>query len=134
MTDETAPSAPWTLWAIGGLGLLFNLMGCANFLAQLDAASVASMPESYRAIIEGRPAWATAGFALAVFGGAGGAILLLLRKAAAAPVLVASVVGALVAQLPLFGMPEFPTGAAVGGFMQVVVGIFLAWYAGNAER
>ena len=41
---------------------------------------VDAMPEAYRAIVENRPAWATAAFAIAVFGGAFGCLLLLLRK------------------------------------------------------
>jgi hypothetical protein len=39
------------------------------------------MPETHRAIIDTRPAWATGEFAVAVFGGALGCLLLLLKKA-----------------------------------------------------
>jgi hypothetical protein len=50
-----------------------------NFM-QMNAEAIAAMPETHRAIIEGRPAWATGGFAIAVFGGAIGCLLLLFRN------------------------------------------------------
>ncbi len=39
-------------------------MGVINFFMQMNPEAVAAYPESHRAIIEGRPAWA---FAIAVF-------------------------------------------------------------------
>lgn len=54
------------------------------------------MHESYRAIIEGRPAWATGAFAIAVLGGALGCLLLLLRKSAAYYLFIASLLDAIV--------------------------------------
>ena len=124
----------WSFWVIAAVGLVFNLMGCLNFFSQMNANMVASMPEAYRAIVESRPAWATGAFAIAVFGGALGAILLLLRKSAAYYVFIASLLGAVAAQVPFLGMAGFPIEALVGGLMQLVVGAFLAWYAKWAER
>ena len=134
MNDETVVGVHWSFWAIGAVGLVFNLMGCMNFFSQMDADMVASMPEAYRAIVESRPAWATGAFAVAVFGGALGGILLLLRKSAAYYVFIASLVGAVAAQIPFLGMAGFPIEALVGGLMQLVVGAFLVWYAKLAER
>jgi hypothetical protein len=78
MSDEDVGGVHWSFWAIGAVALVWNLMGVMNYLAQMNADVLAAMPESHRAIIEGRPAWATGGFAIAVFGGALGCILLLL--------------------------------------------------------
>jgi uncharacterized membrane protein YvlD (DUF360 family) len=69
-----------------------------------------------------------------VFGGALGGILLLLRKSAAYYVFIASLVGAVAAQIPFLGMAGFPIEALVGGLMQLVVGAFLVWYAKQAEN
>ena len=134
MSDQNTREIHWSFWAIGVVGLLFNLMGCANFLSQMNSETVASMPEAYRAIVESRPAWATGAFAIAVSGGALGGILLLLRKSAAYYAFIASLGGAVGAQIPFFGMEGFPSEAMAGWVSQLVVGSFLVWYAKYAER
>ena len=60
--------AHWSFWLIGVLGLLWNVGGSANFLMQMNPEMVAEMPATHRAMIDSRPIWATAGFALTVFG------------------------------------------------------------------
>jgi hypothetical protein len=134
MDNRTVVSVHWSFWLIGAIGLVFNLMGCLNFLSQMDPDRVASMPEAYRAIIEDRPVWATGAFSIAVFGGALGGILLLLRRSAAYVVLIASLAGAVVAQIPFLGMAGFPVEALVGGLTQLIGGAFLVWYAKWAQR
>jgi hypothetical protein len=134
MNDGVGRDVHWSFWAIVVAGLVFNLMGCANLLSQMNADRVASMPEAYRAMVESRPAWATGAFAVAVFGGALGGVLLLLRKPAAFHAFIASLVGAVAAQIPFFGMAGFPTEAMVGWVSQLIVGAFLVWYAKWAER
>ena len=134
MNDKTLNRVHWSFWVIGAVALIFNIMGCINFISQMNAEMVASMPDAIRAIVESRPAWGTGAFAIAVFGGALGAILLLLRKSAAFYVFIASLVGAIVAQIPFLGMADFPVGALIGGLSQVVVGAFLIWYSKWSER
>ncbi|MDH3577366.1 MAG: hypothetical protein OEO71_06055 [Gammaproteobacteria bacterium] len=133
MSEKTIVSVHWRFWVIGAVGLIFNLLGCINFLSQMSAETVASMPEIYRTIAESRPAWGTAAFALAVFGGLLGCLLLLLRKSVALYVFVASVVGAIAAQIPFVGMADFPVEAWVGWLSQVAVGVFLVWYSRLAK-
>jgi len=130
MNDKTVGGVHWSFWGIGAVGLIFNLMGCINFISQMNADMVASMPEVYRALVESRPAWATGAFAIAVFGGALGCLLLLLRKSAAVYVFIASLVGAILAQIPFLGIPS---EALIGGLSQLVVGAFLIWYSKQAE-
>jgi hypothetical protein len=134
MTDQTKAAVHWSFWAISAVGLVFNLMGCANFISQMNADMVASMPEAIRAIVETRPAWATGAFAIAVFCGAIGGVLLLLRKSSAFYVFVASLVGAVGAQIPFIGMDGFPVEAMLGGLSQLIVGAFLVWYSKWTER
>ncbi len=129
MNDSGSSRIHWSFWAIGAAGLIFNGLGCANFLSQMNTAAVSSMPEIYRAIVESRPAWGTAAFALAVFGGLLGCALLLLRRSLAFHAFVVSVAGAVVAQIPFLGMADFPVAAWVGWLSQVVAGSFLAWFA-----
>ena len=134
MGENTAGRVHWSVWVIGTVALIFNVMGCINFLSQMDAESVSALPQQYRALVEARPAWATVAFAIAVFGGALGGILLLLRKSAAIYVFVASLFGTIMAQIPFLGTTGFPVEALIGGLIQVAVTVFLIWYSKTAER
>lgn len=136
MKDETAGGVHWSFWTIGVVALLWNVMGVINFIGQMNAGTLAAMPESERAIIAGRPAWATGAFALAVFGGALGCLLLLLRKSAAYYLLIASLLGVIVQTIPYLGM----AGSTIAPFevsmiilMPLAVAAFLIWYSKQAE-
>jgi hypothetical protein len=132
MNDEAVGRVHWSFWAIAAVAVVWNSMGCINFVSQMNADTVSAMPESYRVIVESRPAWATVAFAIAVFGGVLGGLLLLLKKSTAYPVFIASLLGAVGAQLPFLGMDGFPFEALVGGLMQLVIGAFLVWYSKRA--
>ena len=140
MQDKTSAGVHWGFWAIGVAALIWNLMGSINFIWQMNADGPAALPEAYRALIEVRPAWATAGFAVAVFGGALGCVLLLLRRSAAYYLFVASLVGVLVQMPPNLGMAGAPVGFEVSmrtlmpPVMSLVVAAFLIWYSKRAER
>lgn len=129
MSDKTVVGVHWSFWLIGTAGLIFNLLGCMNYMAQMNPETVASMPDAYQAMVEARPAWGTGAFALAVFGGALGCVLLLLRRPPVIYVFAVALAGAIMAQLPFFGMTEFPAEAWVGWLSQLIVGAFLIWYS-----
>jgi len=129
MHEKAFVNVHWSFWVIGAAGLIFNVLGSINFLSQMNAEAVESMPEIYQVIVASRPAWGTAAFALAVFGGLLACLLLLLRKSVAFYVFIASVVGTLAAQIPFLKMADFPVEAWVGWLSQVVVGVFLIWYS-----
>lgn len=134
MNEKTATGVHWSFWVIGAVGLVFNLLGCVNFISQLNAENVASMPDAYRAMVEARPAWGTAAFAVAVFGALLGCVLFLLRKAAAVYLFILALAAAVAAQVPFFGMAGLPPGAWIGWLSQLVVVAFLIWYSKQAER
>ena len=92
--------------------------------------------ESERMIIEGRPVWATAGFAIGVFAGAFGCLLLLLRKAAAYHVFIVSLTGVIVTMIHTLGIGiDFSIGEILGFIvMPVAVAIFLIWYSKLSVR
>ena len=133
MNDETVGGVHWSFWAIGAVTLIYNVVGVINFVTQMNADTVAAMPELYRAIIEGRPAWATGAFAVAVFGGALGCLLLLLRKSAAYYLFIASLLGAIVTMIHTLGMAGSDIGSMVGNLVQLAVTAFLIWYSKQAE-
>uniref|UniRef100_B3EPR8 Uncharacterized protein n=1 Tax=Chlorobium phaeobacteroides (strain BS1) TaxID=331678 RepID=B3EPR8_CHLPB len=114
--------------------LIYNIMGVINYFVQMNADSLASFPESYRPIIEGRSAWATAAFAIAVFGGSLGCLLLLLRKSAALYVFIASLLGVVATIVHIFGVAGLSSFEIwIGVLMQLVVTAFLVWYAKHTE-
>ena len=138
MNEKTAAAVHWSFWVIGAFALIWNALGSLNYLGQMNADLVATMPETHRAIIEGRPAWATGGFALSVFGGALGGLLLLLRKSAAFYLFVASLLGTLVTMIHTIGVAtskiEFGSGEIlVMILLPLVVAAFLIWYSKKAE-
>jgi hypothetical protein len=121
--------------------LIWNVMGAMNLLWQIsaDADMLASFPETHRAIIEGRPIWATAGFAVCVFAGALGCFLLLLRKSAAYYLFIASLLGVIVTMIHTTNVASSTTRLSfpeifVMILMPMIVAVFLIWYSKFAER
>ena len=135
MNDKTVGGVHWSFWAIGAVALIWNVIGAINFFWQMNADALAAMPESHRAIVEGRPVWATGGFAIAVFGGALGCLLLLLRKSAAYYLFIASLLGVIVTMIHTLGVGiDFGLGEILGIIlMPLVVAAFLIWYSKQAE-
>lgn len=140
MSDENGGGVHWSFWTIAAVMLIWNVMGVINFFVQMNADALASFPETHRAIIEGRPAWATGGFALAVFGGALGCLLLLFRKSCASYLFFASLLGVIVTMLHTIGIASSTTTIHFSSFeilmmivMPLVVAAFLIWYSKLAE-
>ncbi len=131
MNDEYVGGVHWSFWAIGAVALIWNVMGVANFFVQMNPGVLAVYRESERAIVEGRPAWATGAFAIAVFGGALGCLLLLLRKSAAYYLFIASLLGVTVTMTHTLGVGiDFGLGEILGIIlMPLVVAAFLIWYS-----
>ncbi|KAA3613850.1 MAG: hypothetical protein DWQ05_16375 [Calditrichaeota bacterium] len=136
MSSEKTSGIHWSFWVIGAVMLIWNVLGVVNYFAQMNPEVVANFRESERAIIAGRPMWATAGFALAVFGGALGCLLLLLRKSVAYYLFIASLIGVVVTLSHALGAEiDFGIGEIVGIIlMPLVVAAFLIWYSKFVER
>jgi len=133
MNNMTIDRAHWSFWLIGVITLLFNGMGVINFFVQMNADTLASFPEVYQPIIEGRPAWATAAFATAVFGGVLGCLLLLFRQSAAFYLLIVALIGVIVSMMHIFSVAGFSSFAVWAGIlMQLAVTLFLIWYTKRA--
>lgn len=139
MSDTLDERVHWSFWAISVLGFLWNVGGALNYLGQMDPDMLATYPETHRAIIDGRPAWATGGFAIGVFGGALAALLLLLRRSVSFYVFIVSLVGVVLATVHTVRIMLSHDGFTIGeiiimAVMPVVVAAFLVWYANLAER
>jgi len=136
MSDAIVVKIHWSFWAIGAFALVWNGLGAANYFAQMNPDILATYRESERVIIEGRPAWATAGFAIAVFGGVLGSALLLLRRSLAWQVFVASLLGVIVTMLHTLGSGINFGAAEIAGIilMPLAVAVFLIWYSRHATN
>ena len=102
--DETARAGrPLHLWIVGGLGTLWNAFGCYDYFMTrtrgadyIEGMMHTADGEAIMAYINGFPIWATAAWALGVWGGLAGSILLLMRHSMAVPTLAVSLIGAFV--------------------------------------
>jgi hypothetical protein len=136
MNEETTAGVHWSFWAISAVALVWNVMGAANFFVQMDPDVLATYRESERAIVEGRPLWATAAFAVAVFGGVFGCLLLLFKRSAAHYLFVASLLGVIVTIIHALGIGiDFGLGEILGIILlPLVVAAFLVWYSKRAAH
>ncbi|MGB5173056.1 hypothetical protein [Eudoraea sp.] len=92
MSEQKTKKPPLWFWIVSILALLWNLMGVLAYLGQ--AYMTDEMKSEYSqeqlSLMESTPAWITAVFAIAVWGGLLGCIALILRKKWAKPVLLLS--------------------------------------------
>ena len=137
MNDETVGGIHWSFWLISVVALIWNVGGAVNYLMQTNLEFVATLPETHRAIIDGRPAWATGGFAIGVFGGALGCLLLLFRKSTAFYLFIASLLGVIVTMFHTINVAstkiEFsPVEIFVMILLPIIVAAILIWYTKQA--
>ena len=88
-------------------------MGVMAYLTQafMTDEAKALLPEAERAMYNDIPAWATAAFAFAVFGGLLGALAMLLRKKWATPLFIISLLGILVQMTYSFFVSDVMEGS-----------------------
>ena len=138
MNDKTVSRIHWSFWIIGVIALIWNVMGVINYIVQMNSDVVAAMSETHRAIIETRPAWATGGFAIAVFGGALGSLLLLLRKSVAIYLFIVSLAGVIVTMIHTIGVAGSKIDFGLFDISMMIlipllVAAFLIWYSKKTE-
>jgi len=93
---------PTTLfWVLGALFLMWNIFGSGGYVFSRYSAD-----ETFLAMKEVSPIWATATYALAVWSGLLAAIMYLLRKKLAVPLFIFSLVTAIICFIPTFTMAE----------------------------
>ena len=97
MTNGSVKPPTW-FWVVSIIALVWNLMGVGAYLAQVFTPDdiVAQMEQAVQDLINATPAWVTAAFAIAVWGGALGCVLLLMRRKLAHIVLIISFIGIVV--------------------------------------
>ena len=141
MTKNKTSKTPVWFWIIGVLALLWNLMGVMNYLGRafMKEALKTEMTPAQIELMENTPAWVTAAFAIAVWGGAIGCIGLLLRKKWAKSAFGISLLGVLVQTGYGFFMTNATevygqTEAVIIPVMVITIAIILVFFARLAER
>ena len=132
-----APRAkpPVWFWIVGVLMLLWNGVGVMAYVgeATMSATAMQALPEDQRALILGRPAWATAAYAVAVFGGVAGCLLLLIRRRSATVVLTLSLLGVIVQMGHAFLLADAVRLVGLAGTalpaLVLAGAVFLVWFA-----
>uniref|UniRef100_UPI0040483491 hypothetical protein n=1 Tax=Polaribacter sp. TaxID=1920175 RepID=UPI0040483491 len=138
--NSTTNKPTTAFWVIGVIALVWNVMGVMAYLAQAYMTDdvLATLPEAEQALYQNIPAWATAAFAIAVFGGSLGCILLLMKKKLAKTVFSISLLGILVQMYyNLFqsnAMEVYGPGGMVMPILVLVIGAFLIWYSQDLTK
>ena len=133
---EARTRAPLHFWIVAGLSLLWNAFGAFDYtMTNLrDAAYLANFPPGMMDYIDAMPLWATAAWALGVWGAVAGSVLLLLRSRYAVAAFAVSLLGLAVSTIHQWTMPQRPEWMtdpmmlAMNGLIWVAA-IFLLFYA-----
>lgn len=113
--------APFHLWIVGLLSLLWNAGGAYDYLmTQLgNAEYLAMLTEPQRALMDGRPMWFDAAWALGVWGSIVGSLLLLLRSRLATTAFGISILGLAASAVWSFGIAEPSSLEVMGSFAAI---------------
>lgn len=135
MSDNKAgprQAAPWYLWAVVGLAILWNgygaiLWGGTTFMPDTFLSALPALQRDY---VSSLPSWSTFTWGLGVLGGVGGSILLAIRNRLAVPAFVLSLIGAVVNTMVYFTNPP-PDGFFSLPLTLFIIGFaaFLLWFA-----
>ena len=144
MQQAVTTRTPMHLWIVGFLSLLWNGLGCTDYLLTrmrntdyLQAVMPDIDPQAMLAYVDGFPIWASIGWGLGVWLGLAGSVLLLMRSRHAVLAFGLSLIGAVAGlgyQLanPMPGVTGF-MGSGVP-IVIIVIALALFLYARAIER
>ena len=118
--------APWHLWAVGAVSLLWNAVGANDYTQtrprNMDYLESMGFTEEAMAYIDGFPIWADIAWALGVWGALVGSILLILRSRHAVIAFALSLIGAIVSNLyPFVSEPPEMMQSTMATVMTVLI-------------
>ena len=136
MATTAETKTPMHLWVVGGLSLLWNGLGCIDYLMTETAnrTYLARMPADQIAYMHALPAWLTGMWAIGVWGGLAGSILLLMRSRHSVVLFALSFIGAVIGlgyQVFLTDMPLSMRAGLMGmmPWVIVIITVSLLWYS-----
>lgn len=132
MSNTNKPNI--VFWVIGIAALLWNILGVGAYLAQayMPEEALTLLSEGEQNYYTNYPSWATASFAIGVFGGLLGCIALLMRKKITIILFTLSLLGVLGQQVYNFFIQEdveLGAVAMIGPIFIIIVAFFLMWYS-----
>src|SRR4051812_34315531 len=119
------PIAGWFMVAAVA-SLLFMLIGCAVYAMHVYT-DPATLPLDQRAMFEAEPGWVTSALGLASVIGAIGAVMLVRRRNASVPLLLVSLLGAIVWVVGLLATPQLRDLLSTNEIAVVLVVLALTW-------
>ncbi len=138
--SENSNKPTGQFWAIAIIALIWNLLGVIMYIAQayMTDEMLAALPTEEQALYAEIPAWATAAFATAVFGGALGSLLLLLKNKLSRFLFLVSFIGILIQMYHSFFVSHqldvYGPGSAIMPIMVIIIGAFLIVYSRKATE
>lgn len=128
MTDERFERRTLASWYwVAALGsLAFMLVAVGGYLIDVTT-DPSTLPLDQRVVSEARPMWAMAAYGLAVWSGLAGAILLLLRRKLAQPVLLVSLVAAMITFAPYALVRQVRDSVTTNDIAVAVVILIITW-------
>lgn len=129
--------APWHLWVVAIVTLLWNAIGITSYLmTRLDKLDALGMTAEQIAYFGTFPVWANAVWALGVWGAFAASALLLLRHRWAIAAAWMSVVGLVGTTVFTYAVADVPAEMASPGLDLAiwVTTLFLLWYVIRMRR
>jgi hypothetical protein len=129
--------APWHLWLIGVIAVLFNSIGVFDFVMSMTQGeqymASAGMTPAQIAHYRDMPGWMTAVWAIGVWTAFIASILLLLRRKLAFPIFVLSLTTFLVSLLYTYvltdGGPIMGRNMAITSAVITILLVIFSWYS-----
>ena len=134
--DAAEAKAPWHLWAVGGVSLLWNAFGAYDYtMSKLSPDSYfhqAGLSDATIAYMKAFPAWLTAFWALGVWGSLLGSVLLLVKSRHAVTAFALSLLGLVVSQGYQAFVMRPPQSPPMGLTLTIWVALVLFLYYARA--
>jgi hypothetical protein len=118
--------APWHLWLVGIVTLLFNAMGVFSYtMTKLGKLAELGMTPEQIAFMDSYPAWANGLWALGVWGAFAGSLLLLLRIRWAVPAMLVALLGLIGTTAYNYGLADVPASMQAPALDVAIWGVTL---------
>jgi len=142
MAETAAAKAPWHLWTVGVVSLLWNAYGCYDYYMTNTGGDEYlrsyGMTDAQIAFYHAMPAWMTGVWAIGVWGALLGSILLLARSKWALHVFAVSFAAFVLSVIYTYVFTNgLEINGPVGPIMSAVIAascIFFIWYAWFATK
>ena len=143
---DNAGKAPWHLWVVGLVSLLWNAFGGYDYTmsqlrdrAYLEATMgpLGMSADQAIAFLDSFPVWANALWALGVWGSLAGSILLLLRSRFAATAYLVSLIGAVLSfayQFTIELPPQMDTPMSKIMPLVIIAAVVLQWWYARTQK